>query len=390
MNAVDSKVRDERKQIFKEVVGAFEQKYSWLGHQASRELLLSAASWNVQQYSDPPMRYRTHIMLAWRRGWLKSSILTKMAKVLGDDLCSVMGKVTDAGLRGSVSSGQFTPPKPLKTPIVISTEYGQTSFEDEILNMFLSMLEEGYTNITLNKLGQLPESQKRDIEKRFDGNISFGESNEFDLQTNFVFWGATYDPTKLQDDALRSRFNIVTPSEPLTGEVTEAIDKGHFQLSNGTMRRVREELKKEKPIETDFTPPSHFYDKHNLNPRESRDLQSYMAARHWWGLSVTPEIMENYINHLKKSRRRAKMSPEELVRDLIFDNPLTYEQISDETGYGDQHIYTILEQIDASPVPSQEGKKWAVWSGKSENEEKEKYAPTSDEGSELSDFLDDV
>lgn len=373
----------DRKQLFREIVGAFEQKYSWLGHQAARELLLSAASWNIETHSDPPMRFRNHIMLAWRRGWLKSSILTKMAEVLGKDLCSVMGKVTDAGMRGSVSSGQFTPPKPLKSPIIISTEFGQTNFEDELLNMFLSLLEEGYTNITLNKLGQLPDSQKRDIEKRFNGQIQFGESNEFNLQTNFVFWGATYDPSKLEDDALRSRFNVVSPAKPLNGELTEAIDNGRFQLSSTAINDVRRELKAEEPIDTNFQPPSKLYSKYNLIPRESRDLQAYMAARHWWGLDVNPEVMENYIEHLKESRRRSMMDPEELVLDLIFDNPMTYEEIAEETGYEDKHIYKLLQELNANPVPSDTGEnKWAVWSRKGDAEEPD----DDDENSFLSDL----
>lgn len=361
----------ERQRLFKEVVQAFEQGYSWLGHQAAREMLLSAASWNIQTYSDPPMRYRTHLMLAWKRGWLKSTILTKMASVLGDDLCSVMGKVSDAGLRGSVSSGQFTPPKPLKTPIIISTEFGQTSFEDELLNMFLSLLEEGYTNITLNKLGQMPDSQKRDIEKRFNGNISFGESNEFDLQTNFVFWGGTYDPSKLQDDALRSRFNITTPVKPLDGELTEQIDNGRFNLSSDVIQGVRRELQSEEPVETDFSPPSHLYTDYTINPRESRDLQSYMACRNWWGLDVTPEIMENYIEHLKKSRRRAMMEPKERVFDLIFDNPMTYDEIMADTGYERKHVYKMLQELDAKPVPSTGRKKWAVFSNDSQEKDED-------------------
>lgn len=365
-----SKKKQERKQVFMEVVQAFEQKYSWLGHQAARELLMSAASWNIEKYNDTPMRLRNHVMLAWERGWLKSSILTKMAKVLGDDLCATMGKVTDAGMRGSVSSGQFTPPTPLKAPIVISTEFGQTSFEDELLNMFLALLEEGETNITLNKLGQLGEAQKRSIEKRHDKQIQFGEANEYSLSTNFVFWGATYDPRKLQDDALRSRFNVVTPAKPLTGEVTEAIDKGHFQLSKTAIKDCRRMLKEEADAETDFTPPSHLYREYSLIPRESRDVQAYMAARNWWGLDVNPEIMEDYIKHLKKSRRRATMNPKEFVLDLIFDDPHTYEELEEKTGYDRKHLFQILQDLNANPIPQENGPNaWAVYSQAGEGED---------------------
>ena len=378
----DGRQRQDRKEVFQEVIQAFEDKYSWLGHQAARELLLSVASWNIEKYSDPPMRYRTHCMLAWKRGWLKSSILSKMASLLGDDMVSMMGKVTSAGMRGSVSGGQFTPPKPLKSPIVISTEFGQTTFEDELLNTFLALLEEGKTNITLNKVASLAETNKRNIESRHSGEIKFGENNEFDLQTNFVFWGATYDPRKLEDDALRSRFNVVTPARPLTGEVTEAIDKGSFSLPNSTIKDFRAMVKSEEPSETNFKPPSHLYSEYSISPRESRDLQAYMAARNWWGLEVNPELMEEYIKHLKEARRRATMSPEDLVMDYIFDNPMNYREIEEQTGFNKKHIYQILQNLNANPVPTDEGKKWAIWSGDGQEDD----STESDDGGFLERF----
>jgi len=352
----------ERKRVFKNIVQEFEKKYSWLGHQASRELLLSAASWNIEKYSDTPMRYRNHVMLAWERGWLKSSILRKMAGILGDEMCSVVGKVTDAAMRGSISAGQFTPPKPLKTPIIISTEFGQTNFEDELLNIFLNMLEEGHTNISLNKIGTLAENQRRSIENQYDGKIEFGEKNEYDLKSNFVFWGATYDPSKLADDALRSRFNVVTPSKPLDPAITKALDKNNFHLSQNTIRNCRRMLQEEREVRTDFRPPDELYDEYTITPRESRDIQAYMAARNWWGLDVNPDVMESYIEHLKHSRRISTMEPEDRVFDLIFDNPMSYREIMKETGMTKKKVYRIIEQLPAVKSPGKNETQWVVYS----------------------------
>jgi len=370
--------KKERESVFKEIVQAFEHKYSWLGHQAAREMLLSAASWNIDMYSDPPMRYRNHIMLAWERGWLKSTIMRKMAKILGDDMCSTIGKVTDAAMRGSVSGGTFTPPKPLKTPIIISTEFGQTDFEDELLNIFLALLEEGSTNISLNKIGNISQAQKRNVEDRFEGQVEFGESNEFDLQANFVFWGATYDPSKLEDDALRSRFNVVTPEKSLNHEVVESIDNNRFNLSNTAIKDCRRMLRSEKEVETNFTPPSHFYEKYNIIPRESRDIQSYMAARNWWGLPTTPEVMEKYIQHLKHSRRIATMSPRDRVFDVIFNNPLTFQEIVERVPYPEQKVYKILDDLPAQRLPEEDGVSWAIFTGEQSNKEDEDEDPLGD------------
>jgi len=360
---------ERRRELFNKVIDAFGQKYSWLGAQAAREMLLSAASWNIQKYSDPPMRYRNHLMLAWERGWVKSTMMRKMATILGDEMCSTIGKVTDAAMRGSVSAGKFMPPKPMKTPIVISTEFGQTSFDDELLNLFLNMLEEGYTNVALNKLGSLPDSQKKEIEDRFDGSVQFGEQNEFTIKCDFVFWGATYDAKYLQDDAMRSRFNVVTPAQELTAEVTKSVDKAPSvlsQLQKEEVRQIRRELQLDKPVKTDYIPTDGMYKEFDLIPRESRDVQAYMAARHWWGLNVNPEVMQKYIAHLKESRKVAMMNPEERVFELIFDNPMTYEELQSETRYNKRRLYKILQRLNARQVPQADGTTaWAVHSGDS-------------------------
>lgn len=356
-------LQKNRKEIYREIVSAFENKYGWLGRQAARELLMSVASWNLERYSDPNMRYRTHVMFAWEKGWVKTSLLTKMAKLLGDDLCSVMGKVTSPGIRGSVSSGMFVSPKPLKTPVVISKEFGETNFEDELLNAFLGMLDEGYTTVTLNKIASLSNSERKDIEKRYDGQIDFVDENEFNIQTDFVFWGATYDPSKLQDDALRSRMNIITPMKPLDSGLVKDADKRYFNVSAETIQEFRREIKREEPMETNFVPPSSIYENFHLNFRESRDIQAYMAARNWWGLDVDPEIMGDYLEHLKESRRQSRMSDEGLVLDLIFDNPMTYDEIMEETGFKKIKLYKILNTIKAKKIPDGDYYRYVVYSG---------------------------
>lgn len=359
--------QQDRKQVFNEIVEAFGEKYSWLGAQAAREMLISAASWNIEQYSNTPHRYRTHLMLAWEKGWLKSTIMRTMADIMGDELTSTVGKVTDAAMRGSVSGGSFMPPKPLRSPIVISTEFGQTDFDDELLNLFLALLEEGRTNIALNKLGSLSENKKRDIESKFNNNIDFKANNEFDLNTTFVFWGATYDPAMLSDDALRSRFNVVTPSKPLDSEVTYRLTQAPSvkkQLDKTTVKDCRRFLRREEESETDFRPPKSLFRKYGINPRQLRDIQSYMAARNWWGLECNPDVMEEYINYLQESRKISTMTPEERVFDLVFDTPKTYPEIKEKTGLKKKQIYKIMQNIGAERYGlSDDSVKWVVWSG---------------------------
>lgn len=382
MQDLSNAEKQDRKQVYKKIVEAFSTKYSWLGGQAAKEMLISAASWNIQKYSNPPFRYRTHVMLAWERGYLKSTMMRAMADVLGDDMVSTIGKVSEAAMRGSVSGGKFTPPKPLQTPIVISTEFGQTSFQEELLNIFLNQLEEGHTNVSLNKIGSLSENKKKDIQEKYDGRIKFKASNEFDLHSDFVFWGATYDPSKLEDDALRSRFNVVTPAKPLNHEITQCADNNPSvkkQLDKQTVRDCREYLKQEKEFPTDFRPPSRLYKKYNIIPRESRDIQSYMAARNWWGLECNPEIMEEYIKYLQESRKVSTMSPEQRVFDLVFDTPKTYKEIQEVTGLQKKEIYKIMQNIGAEKYKLGEDQtQWVIWSGQQEEDEEEEDNAFSD------------
>jgi hypothetical protein len=367
-------IKQKRKRIFKEVVQAFEEKFSWLGHQAARELLLSAASWNIEEHSNPPFRYRTHVMLAWEKGWFKSTILRKMRGIMGDAMTSKIAKVSDAALRGSSAGGEFTPPKVLKAPILVSTEFGQTDFSDELLNMLLALLEEGETNVALNKLGGVTDKQRQKVQKDYGGKVSFTDTNEFEFETNFVMWGATYDPSKLQDDALRSRFNIVTPAKPLDHQITDCADHNHFHIDSDVVKNLRDELRRDMEMETNFTPPKKLYKKYNLEPRESAPLQSYMACRNWWGLEVNPDVMEDFIQHLQRSRKLAQMNPEDRIFDLIFDNPMTYEEMEKETGYNRRNLYKILNRMnEAEKRPSSmfddDRVRWAIFSSQKKEEE---------------------
>lgn len=374
MQKSKEKLQKERKQIYNEIVEAFGVKYSWLGAQAAREMLMSVASWNIQKHSEPPFRYRTHVMLAWKRGYLKSTMMRVMADILGDDNTSTIGKVSDAAMRGSVSGKSFTPPKPLRSPIVISTEFGQTDFNDELLNLFLNQLEEGETNVALNKIAQLSENQREDIQQTYDNRIRFRENNEFDLKCDFVFWGATYDPTKLADDALRSRFNVVTPVKPLNHEITRAADNNpgvKRQIDKTTVKDVRRFIKQDKEFPTDFRPPHSMYKEFDLNPRESRDVQSYMACRNWWGLDTNPDVMRKYIEYLKQSRRLSTMKPEERVFELIFDTPRTYKELMEETGLGKKELFKIMRRLDAQKHDLANETKWVIWSGGGEEEKDE-------------------
>ena len=72
----------KRKKIYEDIVDSFDTSYGWLGEQFAHNFLLSACSWNIQQYSKPSFRMRRHLLLYWKPGWLKcqrfdQKVLTK-------------------------------------------------------------------------------------------------------------------------------------------------------------------------------------------------------------------------------------------------------------------------------------------------------------------------
>jgi len=154
--------------------------------------------------------------------------------------------------------------------------------------------------------------------------------------------------------------------------VTEAVDSApsiEKQLDKSDLNDIRRMLRSQEEVATNFKPPSSFYTEFSLTPRESRDIQSYMAARNWWGLKVNPKIMREYTKTLKQSRRVADMTPAERVKNLIFDDPKTYEEIKKETGYTKIEIHNIFEQIDASNAGGFEGTtEWVVRSGEGQED----------------------
>jgi len=387
MSQAESTVKQERKAIYKKIVNAFETKYSWLGRQAAEEMLLSVASWNIEKNSNTTgIRYRNHVMLAWERGWIKSTLMRKMAGLLGDEMVTTMGKVTDAALRGSVSGGSFNPPKPLKAPIVISTEFGQTKFEDELLNMFLAMLEEGRTNVALNKVGNLTPQAKQNTKDKYGDAITFTDSNEFEVKCDFVFWGATYDPTMLSDGAMRSRFNVVTPEKNLNHEIIESVSQNSFNLDKDVVRSFRKHVKSERPMQVDFDMPSHIYKDYKFNMREFRDTKAYMAARNWWGLDITPDVIEEFAEHMKESRRVATMSRHDRIFDLIFEDAKTLDELATKTNYERQEVYKILQDLMRShnAMNTPEGK-YIIYSGAKREEKEENKSSIFDGDSNLFD-----
>jgi len=176
-----------RSKIYNEIVDAFEQKYFFLGKQFAEEFLLTAASRNIQDYSEPDFRVRRHLLLYWQCSWLKSSLLHKARHLLGRELCMGLSDISNAALRGTVEAGRFISPYTLKRPFAVCTEFGQVvnkGDSSELVQKLLNVLEEGEVEVSLGKISLLTPEERIKAEEKW--GIYFIDSNTFPtLPTGF-------------------------------------------------------------------------------------------------------------------------------------------------------------------------------------------------------------
>ena len=342
----------QKKEIYTQIVSAFEEKYSWLGRQFAEEFLNSVASWNIQQFSDPGFRVRRHLLLFWPPGFLKSSLLMKARDILGSDACGHLSDVTTAAIRGSVDSGKFRVPVCLKHPFTVCTEFGQMinsgGDSNELVQKLLNILEEGVVTVSLVKAGGLLIAER---EKAIDKyGIKFDDDNNFTYQTNWVLFAGTYNKKFLADSALESRFIIMTPEKKLDGELTKHVNRsGKFHVDEQVKTELREYLlspwnnENGKPM----LPDEVYSPEININPRESAGLISIMLAKQWWGQDISKDEIIEKAKAIKQTSEDIWKGDEDKVFDCIFYEGKTIEEISKETGVSVRMVKRYLRNIHA-------------------------------------------
>ena len=161
------------------------------------------------------MRMRRHVLLYWRKGWFKSSILLSLSRLMKGWEIIDAGSTSWQRLRGSVESGRFLVPLFHAADVILMPELFATVTPDdesyvEILNR---AMEEGRITVSLVKFGQVPEDEISRIR-------ALGISYRQDLQLmeydcNAVFLAASHDNVTPQmrmmlDAGLASRFVVLT------------------------------------------------------------------------------------------------------------------------------------------------------------------------------------
>ena len=347
-----------RSEIYNEITNSFERKYSWLGKQFSEELLLSAASWNIQQYSSPDFRIRRHLLLFWPPGFLKSTLLMKASDLFSPQLCTVMSDVTLAALRGTVEAGSFVSPFTLKRPFSICSEFGQivTGRENEVVQKLLNVMEEGVVTVSLGKIAYLTGEQREEASEKY--GISFIDRNTFTYKTNWILIAGTYNKKFLVDSALESRFNIMIPEKKLDSDLTKHVNNsGQFILDEEVKAQFRHELLSNGIINiSSIKLPDEIYDNGNtITPRECGGLVSYIACRAWWNISTSKDEIIQMAETMKQRRQEIWLSAEDRVFNSIEHQAKGVDEIATELDVTTRTVYYALKKMRAIRILTDDG-----------------------------------
>jgi hypothetical protein len=353
----------KRSEVWDNIIEAFQDKYSFLGEQFAEEFMLTCASWNIQEHSLPDYRIRRHLLLFWIPGWIKSSLLMKAYNVLGDDMCMHMTDVSTAALRGTVESGKFMTPFTLKRPFAVCTEFGQlsSSSDTEIIQKLLNVLEEGVVNVSLGKISWLTAGQRFEIEQKLP--ITFIDDNTFTYKTNWILMAGTYNKKYLVDNALESRFVVMTPKKVLDSSLAKYINRADpFHLDLDTVNTFRTELLSTDKTDVTVDLPDEVYDMHpELTMRDTSYLNSYILCKEWWGQDVSKEDIINRAQQYLDSRMSLWSTSQEKLFSCIEQTAKTMGEIMSETGLKKDEIVKTLKAVGARATIDKEGKKrWII------------------------------
>ncbi len=353
-----------RKEIYDSIVSTFEHNYSWLGKQFAEELLLSAASWNIQQFSNPPFRIRRHLLLFWPPGWVKSSLLEQAYNLFGNQLCTMMTDVTLAALRGTVEHGKFISPYTLKRPFSICTEFGQLisgSEHTEIIQKLLNVLEEGVVTVSLGKISSLPETERIEASNRY--GIVFIDENTFTYRTFCVLLAGTYNRKFLVDNAFESRFVVVTPDKELDSELAKYITSTSSEpFDEDAVYHLRSAVVEEFPVNLEKVkiPDEVFERFKNITIRQCSQLISYKLCRAWWGIKTSDEDIINLADKIKAKSDALWKSADDKVFEAIENNAKTAKEIAEETKLSLRQVYYSLKRIRAIRTVEEGVVKWTL------------------------------
>jgi len=206
----------------------FEHCYSVIARYAVPQLLESLALIPVARKFNL-VRLRKHVLLYWSPGWLKSTLLQHFASfVQGIVRVNIEAAFSEAVVRGSAVRDMFIPPLAVQDLVVIP-ELNISGINDEIMQVFLSALENDIITVRLVKLGEviaeMDDEQREELRRE---GIIIIPPNGIQYIPRMTVWAATHtlETIKLElKEAILSRFTIVSiPREVLKRHLLDIFD----------------------------------------------------------------------------------------------------------------------------------------------------------------------
>lgn len=333
-----------RRHLYEQIVNEFEQAYSWLGRQVAEEFLLAMASWNIDHYIKPDWRARQHILLFWKHGWLKSTLIKRFRDILGVKKSKLISDISNAALRGTVDKGDFIPPIVIQYPFICISELGKltTAGDKDLVQTFLMVLEEGEGGASLAKIAKIKDDDREIISMKYP--ILFTDPTSFEYQTDAVFLCATYSAKFIEDVALQSRFNIVIPQRPLTGELSKYIEQhGKFNIADNTKQELYNLLNKPPPMNFDYRLADEIYET-DPSPRDISKLKSWAWSRMWWGYEVDDTFILARFNQDTKGQLEAQSNVEDKMVMMLERKPHSVSEICIALSCTSAYVYRIINR----------------------------------------------
>jgi hypothetical protein len=356
----------DKGEIYGEITAAFKHKFGELGLQFAEELLTSIASANIQHTFLEQLgheRIRSHVLLYWQQGWLKSSLLMKARDIIGEASVELISDISKAALRGTVeydadNEPQFNPPKVLRAPFIIATELGTLTGKglsggEDLNQILLQILEEGIVNVDLSKFVKLTEEYREFLRKQYP-TLKFKGSTGIEYKTDCVWLGATYNSKYVVDSAFSTRWEIMIPKVELNSELTKYVDRHRWLLPQDINAKVQHLLHREaeqKYFDLWYEDlPDAVYDVNpNISPRFARAVKVFkLCNRMYWDFDASKKELVERMRHVIHSQARSRQSTKEDIQDFLkkIGKAVPFETIKEALGIDGM---TLARDLEAFP-----------------------------------------
>ena len=347
-------------QVNTAILDEFERCYGWLGRQMAEKLLLSLATINIHRYGGYSYRLRQNLLMLWKAGYFKSTIVRRFIDIInysGKPNAILITDISDSSFMGSSKDKNFLVPLYAKYWIIVIDEMAKyTDSKTEQFQTLLSVLEDDHVIRQLIKFGEVSEKEKK--RSKVYG-IEWIDEFTFKAPVRAGVIGNTYKNDFITDEAMQSRFNIVTPKQDLDADLVKHINKygDSFNVPPDICLSLQHHFHNDsiKNSPLTYTLPSEVIID-GVSGRTLSELKKWALAREWWGFTTSLQEIENRRDVIINSQQYATKNSADKVIDLISERPYTAKEIIEVLGMPKSNLYRILRRLPTIRRESPNGK----------------------------------